>query len=40
MCAWLNFFKKKLSILLFEQNIDKILTKNVDICATFITKHG
>ncbi len=35
---WKNI-KNELSILSFEQNIDKILNKKVDICAMFKTKH-
>lgn len=32
--------KNELSILSFEQKIDNISNKKVDICATFRTKHG
>jgi hypothetical protein len=32
--------KNELSILSFGQNINRILNKKVDICATFIIEHG
>jgi hypothetical protein len=32
--------KNELSILSFEQNIDNISNKKIDICAKFRTKHG
>jgi hypothetical protein len=33
-------FKLNYQSFLFGQNINKILNKKVDICATFRTKHG
>jgi len=34
-----NFFNNELLIISFEQNINKILNIEYDICATLITKH-
>jgi hypothetical protein len=40
MCAWLKKIWNEILIFSFGQNIDNILNKKVDICATFRTKHG